>query len=107
MLVGDAKFHIKRLLHGAKEASVGDIDYLMERAANTMLTKVDPLTTMRTAALSNVVHDDVYNYALPSDFKKPIDLFPQDGRNYTDYARRRFAEDFDLIKEIEDGYNSY
>lgn len=102
MTVGDAKFHIKRLLHGAKEASIGDIDYLMERAANTMLTKIDPISTIRTSAISNLVHDDVYNYSLASDFKKPIDLFPQDNRDSEDYVGRRMAEDFDLVKEIEE-----
>jgi len=100
--IGEAKFHIKRLLHGAKEASIGDIDYLIERAGNTMLTKIDPISTIRISALSNLVHDDVYNYALASDFKKPIDLFPQDNRSSRDYVGRRFAEDFDLLKEIEE-----
>ncbi len=102
MTIGEAKFHIKRLLHGAKEASIGDIDYLIERAGNTMLTKIDPISTIRVSALSNLVHDDVYNYALASDFKKPIDLFPQDNRDSEDYVNRRFAEDFDLLKEIEE-----
>ncbi len=101
MTVGDFKFHLKRMLHGASESSIGDIELLMERAANTMLTKIDPLSTMRVNALPNAVHDDIFNYSLPSDFKKPIDLYPQDNRVSSDKAGRKFGEDFDLNKALE------
>lgn len=90
------------MLHGASESSIGDFEMMMERAANTMLSKVDLLSTMRTVPLNNVVHDDIYNYALPSDFKKPIDLYPQDSRYTGDKAGRRFAESFDLSKALEE-----
>ena len=102
MTVGDLKFNLKRMLHGANENYIGDIPMLMERAANTMLAKIDPMSTIRVGALPSVVHDDIYNYALPSDFKKPIDLYPQDDRNDADKARRKFAEDFDLNKALEE-----
>jgi hypothetical protein len=102
MLVSDLKFNVKRMLHGASESSIGDFEMMMERAANTMLSKVDLLSTMRTVPLNNVVHDDIYNYALPSDFKKPIDLYPQDSRYAGDKAGRRFAESFDLSKALEE-----
>lgn len=100
--VGDAKFNIKNLLHGTKEAAILDIEMMMERAANTLLLKIDPLDTMRLAALSSTIHDDVYNYALPSDFKKPLDLYPQDDRDVTDQSRRWGLEEFDLTKAISD-----
>jgi len=100
MLVSDFKFNLKRLLHGASESSIGDIEMLMERGANTMLSKIDPISTMRVNALNSTIHDDVYNYALPSDTKQPIDLYPQDTRNSGDKAGRRFAQSFDLQKAI-------
>ena len=102
MTIGDVKFNIKSLMHGTKESAINDINMMMERAANTLLTKIDPIETMRTQALTNTVHSDVYNYALPSDFKKPIDLFPQDDRGDLDKAQRWMSEDFDLTKAIED-----
>lgn len=99
--IGDTKFNLSRLMHGTKEAAILDIEMLMERAANTLLTKIDPLETIRTQALTNTIHDDIYNYSLPSDFKKPLDLIPQDGRDSSDQIIRQMAEEFDLLKELE------
>jgi len=84
-------------------ASIDDvvgIYSLMERSANTMLAKIDPIDTLRTAALSGLVYDDIYNYNLPSDYKKIIDLYPQEDRNYGDRAGRRYAEPFDALKAL-------
>ena len=101
MTIGDLKFNIKNMLHGTKEAAILDIEMMMERAANTLILKIDPLETMRISGLASTIHDDVFNYALPSDFKKPIDLLPQDNRSDEDYARRFSADEFDLTKELE------
>lgn len=67
-----------------------------------MLSKIDPVDTIRLAALTNTVHDDVYNYALPSDYKKIIDLYPQTRRDSHDLSVRRYAENFDLQKKLKD-----
>src|SRR3990167_10449359 len=92
-----AKDELADLLHGATLNALDSAERVFRRAANTMLLKIDPVTTMRTAGLTNTIHDDVYNYALPSDFKRIIDLYPQDGdRGESDYASRKYAEPFDL-----------
>lgn len=100
MTYGDAKDHISGLLHGADIEDIEGIDLIFERAANTLLTKIDPVDTIRTAALTQTIHDDIYNYALPSDFKGFVDLIPQDGRGLSDIAVRKSASTFDLRKAI-------
>jgi hypothetical protein len=105
MNVADFKANLEALIHKAKIETVDDIDLLLERAANTFLLKCDPLDTMRVAALSNTVHDDVYNYSLPADYKRIIDLYPQDSalsRSPSDVADRKFAEPFDLDRLMSD-----
>jgi hypothetical protein len=57
---------------------------------------------MRTAALSQTIHDDVYNYPLPSDYFSLIDLIPQDDRGSWDNAYRKNASEFDLTKAIKE-----
>lgn len=100
MTVGDAKTHIKRMMHGASETSIGDLELIMQRAANTIQSKIDLFETIRTAPLTNTIHDDVYNYGVFSDMKDLIDLYPQDYRYESDKAGRRGVEDFDLRKAI-------
>ena len=90
------------LLHGSTLNKVKNFESAMQRAANTMLAKIDPIDTMRLAALSSTVHDDVYNYSLPSDYKKIIDLYPQTRRNLLDAANRNLTERFDLRKKMVD-----
>ncbi len=99
MLVSDFKDNISAALHGGSLNKVRNFEAAMQRAANTMLRKVDPIDTMRVAALTNTVHDDVYNYALPSDFRKMVDLYPQVGRNDNDKANRNLSQHFDVRKE--------
>lgn len=100
MTIGDVKDNLANTLHGIDIDQIDSIDLLLERSANTLLSKINPIETIRTVALSQVVHDDVYNYALPSDFKEAIDLYPQDDRNFRDSALRVFARPFDLQKAI-------
>jgi len=100
MLVSDFRDHISAMLHGGSLNKVRNFEGAMERAANTLLSKIDPIDTMRTVALSNSIHDDVYNYSLPSDYKKIIDLIPQNRRELLDSANRNLAERFDLRKAL-------
>ena len=100
MTIGDIKDNLSAMLHGGSLNKVRNVEMAMERAANTMLQKIDPVDTQRTASLSNLVHDDVYNYALPSDYKKIIDLYPQANRGSDDTASRRPAEKFDLTRGL-------
>jgi len=100
MLVADFKSNLTAILHGGTLNKVRNVEMAMERAANTMLSKIDPIDTERIVALTATIHDDVYNYALPADYKKIIDLYPQDRRDSLDSATRGFAEMFDLRKEL-------
>jgi len=100
MTVSEAKDNLSAMLHGGTLNKVRNIESLFQRAANTMLTKIDPIDTMRTVGLSEAVHDDVYNYSLPSDYKKIIDLYPQNRRGPLDSANRNYSERFDLRKEL-------
>lgn len=100
MTIDDVKANLGGLLHGASADDLDEIELLFERSANTLLSKIDPIETMRLAALSQTIHDDVYNYALPADYKKLIDLIPQDDRDSWDKATRNLAGEFDLNKAI-------
>lgn len=102
MNVSEFKDNLSAMLHGGTLNKVRNFAGAMQRAANTMLLKIDPIDTMRTAALANTIHDDVFNYPLPSDYKKIIDLFPQNRRDSGDTAKRNFAEHFDLRKKLAD-----
>src|SRR3990167_7997670 len=102
MLVAEFKDNLSGMLHGGTLNKVRNVESVMQRAANTMLAKIDPIDTMRTAALSGAIHDDVYNYSLPSDYKKIIDLYPQNRRDLLDAANRNFVERFDLRKKLAD-----
>lgn len=98
--ITQAKEHLTGMLHGGFLNKVRNIESAFERAANTMLLKLDPVDTIRTQPLSNTIHDDIYNYSLPSDYKKIIDLIPQDNRNNSDNALRNTANYFDVQKAI-------
>lgn len=98
--ITQAKEHLTGMLHGGSLNKVRNIEAIMERSANTMLLKLDPVDTIRTRPLSNTVHDDIYNYSLPSDYKKIVDLIPQDNRNNSDNALRNTANYFDIQKLI-------
>lgn len=100
LTIAEVKDNLSGLLHGQDVDTVENIEFVFERAANSLLSRIDPLETMRVAPLASAIHDDFFDYALPSDFKKPISLYPQDSRDSTDYAKRQFAEEFDLEKEF-------
>src|SRR3990167_11400630 len=102
MLVAEFKDNLSGMLHGGTLNKVRNVESVMQRAANTMLAKIDPIDTMRTAALSGAIHDDVYNYSLPSDYKAIIDLYPQNRRDLLDSANRNYVERFDLRKKLAD-----
>src|SRR3990167_7654833 len=100
MTIDEIKGNLNGLLRGGEAEDLKELELLLERSANTLLSKIDPIETIRTATLTPTIHDDVYNYALPSDFKKLIDIIPQDDRESEDTAGRRYAEAFDLNKAL-------
>ncbi len=88
------------MLHGGTLNKVRNLEALFERVGNKVLAQIDPIETERIVALSQSVHDNLNNYALASDFKSLIDLYPQANRTNADQAARRFAEPFDLLKAL-------
>lgn len=94
--------HLIGLSHGGTLNKVRNKYQMYERAASKFLLKNKPSTSIRLGALSSTIHDDVYNYPLPSDFGQIIDLLPQDSRNSWDTVYRAYAGRFDLEKATKD-----
>ena len=94
------KDHLTGALHTGTLNKVRNIMSAFERSASVFLTKLHPLESIRTAALASTIHDDVFNYALPSDFGGLVDLIPQDNRQTWDNALRNNIGQFDLQKAI-------
>lgn len=100
--VTQIKDHLIGMGHGGTLNKVRNQEQMLERSAAKFLLKNKPVTVMRKAALASTIHDDVYNYALPSDFGTVIDLIPQDNRESWDQAYRNLAGRFDLEKAIKE-----
>lgn len=98
--IADRKSNLSSQLHGGSLNKVRNVEMLFERTANTVLSNIDPIDTLRTVALTQAIHDDIYNYTLPTDFNKLVDLIPQDNRNSDDTVGRRYATTFDLGKML-------
>lgn len=98
LTITQVKENLSAMLHGGTLNRVRNIEALFERAGNNVLSKIDPLETLRTQPLTNTVYTDVYNYSLPADFKTLVDLYPQANRQSLDSAVRQYAERFDLRK---------
>lgn len=98
--ITQVKEHLIGMGHGSTLNKVRNVEALFSRAASVLLLKMHPLEVMRSAGLTNTVHDDIYNYALPSDFGQLIDLIPQDNRDSWDNAVRTPTGQFDLQKAI-------
>jgi len=89
--IADAKNDLTGIVHSTSLDKVKNMDSLFYRAARNLLAKVDPPETIRTAQITNAVHDDVYDYAVPSDLKgnKVIDISPQVNRTEADSFSQR------------------
>lgn len=100
MIITQVKESLIGMSHSGTLNKVRNIEALLERAGNTMLSKLDPVETERTAPLAQLIHDDLSNYPLASDFKKIIELIPQDNPNNLDSATRVLPEPFDLMRML-------
>jgi hypothetical protein len=97
-LLSAFKEHLIGQSHGGTLNKIRNQNALFERAAGKMLLLIKPLETIRTAGLTNMIHDNQYEYSLPSDYGFLIDLIPQDNRGTWDRAYRYNAGTFDLKK---------
>lgn len=99
--IAEIKDHLIGMGHGNSLAKVRNEMALFERAGNNMRSKVDIITTIRTNSLAQAVHDDIYNYSVPSDYGKLIDLYPSGNRNSFDISRKIDLVAFDLLKSLQ------
>lgn len=101
LTIQNANDDLAGIIHGGSTNKITNLTALHWRAGRNIISKIDPLGTMRRVNLSNTIYDKVFDYGLPSDFKEIIDLRPQVNRNTSDNFTGRFAEPFDLRKNIE------
>lgn len=90
------------LSHSGTLNKVRNVYNLYERAANNMLSRIRLVETMRTAPLTDAVHDKLYSYAVPADFNSLIGIYPSGERELNQDVSRVFAEQFDRRKSIDD-----
>jgi len=90
------------LAHSGSLNKVRNKYQMYERAANNMLSRVKLLESMRTAPLTDAVHDKLYTYPVPSDYKTLIGIYPTGVRQLGDDVSRVYAEEFDRTKAIND-----
>lgn len=100
--IGEVQNNLVGLSHSGTLGKVRNVYNLYERAANNMLSKVKILETMRTAPLTDAVHDKLYSYAVPTDFHSLIGIYPSGERKVDEDVSRVYAEQFDRRKSIDD-----
>lgn len=100
--IGEVQNNLIGLSHSGTLNKVRNVYNLYERAANNMLSKIKLLESIRTAPLTDAVHDKIYSYAVPSDFNTLIGIYPSGERDLGDDVQRVFAEQFDRRKAVDD-----
>lgn len=100
MQIAEVENNLIGLSHGGTLNKVRNKYHLFRRAANNMLSNIKILETMRVVPLSQTVHSDIYEYALPSDYSSLIGIYPQAGRTSQDQPTRSGAEAFDRRKAL-------
>jgi len=98
--INELENHLIGLSHGGTLNKVRNKYHLFNRVANTVLSKIKPLETIRVSQLA--VSSDNYDYTLPSDFYSLIGIYPQGDRNWNEEGERTTFEDFDRKKKIDD-----
>lgn len=100
--INELEDHLVGMGHGSSLAKIRNKYALYERAGNNMRSKTDIVTTIRTAILPQVVHDDQFQYAVPSDYSKIIDLYPARERTSSDFAHRTSSVTASLLRQLRD-----
>jgi len=92
--IGQLKTTITSRLHGTTLNKIGDFYTLCRDTAEMVINRLDLQETTRSTQLVNPVYDKVYDYALPSDFKAPVDLAKQGSNENNDSLMRTFSRQF-------------
>jgi hypothetical protein len=100
--IQDIKSDIAGLSHGTDIGHITNLNELFWRAGRKVISRIDPRETKRIQNLTNPLHDDVYNYTLPTDTKRIVDIRPQVNRTRGDKMRQKFGKIFDMEKAIQD-----
>jgi hypothetical protein len=94
-----AKDSLEGMVHSTNLNSVQNLDDLFRRVGSKMSAELDMQETRRIVNFTTAIHDDVFDYTLPSDFKKAIDIRPQVNRDIWDSFSQRGAKEFDKYKD--------
>ena len=92
--------HLTGMGHGSTLNKVRNKYSLYERVAAKIMLQIRPIETRTKQPLSASIHDEDYEYSLPSNFGGLIDLGPQANRTTSDKARRYLGEAFDTEKAL-------
>jgi hypothetical protein len=94
------KSDITPMLKGTSLREVTDFYGIAAKAANRMLSRINPEETRRTVTMTTPFYDNVNDYPLASDYKRMIDIKPQANRqsqpglsNYNQTTPRQFDEE--------------
>ena len=100
--IADLKNDIKQELKGTQLKEIPDFDGACGHAANRLLTRIDPEETRRIVTMATPFWDNINDYALVTDYKRMIDIYPQAGRqdqpgksNFDQTTSRQFSERLD------------
>jgi len=100
--ITEFKAKVTPKLHGSSLSKVSDFYGKMGEAANQLLLRTDPYSTIRRHKLENAIYDRVYNYSAPADLKgvgKVIDIRPIGLRDTEDYIQGTHTREFDIRKD--------
>jgi len=97
--IGQIKSTISSRLHGTTLNKIGNFYLICKEAGETVANRIDLQETRRRALLPNAVYDQVYDYALPSDFKAPIGLNKQANNKYNANQSRTYSNQFNNNKK--------
>lgn len=97
--IGNIKTAITPRLHGTSLNKLGDFNLICKEAAELVVNRIDLQETRRRALLPNAVYDQVYDYALPSDFKAPISLNKQANNIDNSNQSRTYSVEFNNNKK--------
>lgn len=103
--IANIKTTISSRLHGTTLNKLGDFFLICKDASEIMTNRIDLQEARRRALLPNAIYDQVYDYALPSDFKAPISLNKQANNIYNGDQSRTYSNQFNNQKKFKD--NSY
>jgi len=97
--IGNIKSVISSRLHGTSLNKIGDFNLLCKDTAEIILNRIDLQENIRQTTIPNAVYDQVYDYALPADFKAPVSLNTQANNIDNSNLARTYSKQFNNQKK--------